>query len=138
MPARDIIHAAVKMALVKDGWTITHDPYTIHFDERDFFVDLAAERVIAAERGDDKIAVEVKSFVGRSKVRDLEEALGQYLLYLNMLTVVEPDRQLYIAVTDDIYETVFTQAFARLVLDRYQVRVMVINRETEEVVQWIN
>lgn len=136
MPARDIIHMAVKNALVKDGWTITHDPYTIHFDERDFFVDLAAERVIAAERGNDKIAVEVKSFVGRSKVRDLEEALGQYLLYLNMLTVVEPDRRLYIAVTDDIYDTVFTQAFARLVLDRYQVPLIVINPETEEVIQW--
>ena len=129
---------AVKNALVKDGWTITHDPYTLHFDERDFFVDLAAERVIAAERGDQKIAVEVKSFVGRSKVRDLEEALGQYLLYLNMLTVVEPDRRLYIAVTDYIYQSVFTQTFARLVLDKYKVAVIVINPETEEVVEWIS
>lgn len=29
MPARDIFHDAVKKALIKDGWTITHDPYKI-------------------------------------------------------------------------------------------------------------
>ncbi len=26
MPARDIHHDAVRNALVKDGWAITHDP----------------------------------------------------------------------------------------------------------------
>jgi hypothetical protein len=29
MPAKDIYHDAVKNALIKDGWTITADPYYI-------------------------------------------------------------------------------------------------------------
>ncbi|WP_353740340.1 element excision factor XisH family protein [Desulfonema magnum] len=31
------------------------------------------------------MVVEVKSFVGRSAVRDLQRAAGQYLIYLRML-----------------------------------------------------
>ena len=55
MPARDVYHAAVRAALIKDGWTITHDPYTMTFGQRAVFVDLGAERVIAAEKGSEEI-----------------------------------------------------------------------------------
>ena len=64
MPARDLYHNIVKRALIKDGWTITHDPYTLSFGQKDVFVALGAERPIAAEKGDEKIAVEVKTFEG--------------------------------------------------------------------------
>ena len=47
MPASDAIHGAVKNALVKDGWTITHDPYTVRFGGVRVHADLAAEKVIA-------------------------------------------------------------------------------------------
>ena len=57
MPARDIYHEAVKNALVKDGWTITHDPLRLRLRRgRNLFVDLGAERLLAAERGTEKIA----------------------------------------------------------------------------------
>jgi len=79
MPARDSIHDAVKTALIKDGWTITHDPYPLPYGDRDVYADLGAERAIAAERGDEKIAVEVKSFSGASEIHDLEVALGQFV-----------------------------------------------------------
>ena len=46
MPAKDVYHAAVRNALSKDGWTITHDPYTLTYGQRDVFVDLGAEEVI--------------------------------------------------------------------------------------------
>jgi XisH protein len=55
MPRRDIIHQAVKNALIKDGWTITADPYLLEYGAEDLFVDLAAERLLAAERGTAKI-----------------------------------------------------------------------------------
>jgi hypothetical protein len=71
MPARDVYHHSLKSALIKDGWTITHDPYTLTFGQRNVFVDLGAERVLAAERGREKIAVEVKSFLGASDIGDL-------------------------------------------------------------------
>lgn len=71
---------AVKHALVKEGWAITHDPLTLEYEEVQVFVDLGAERVIAAEKEGEKIAVEVKSFLGPSLIRDVELALGQYVL----------------------------------------------------------
>lgn len=51
MLTRDIIHYSVKEALVKEGWIITDDPYTIEYEDATVFIDLGAERVIAAERG---------------------------------------------------------------------------------------
>jgi hypothetical protein len=89
--ARDIIHGEVKNALIKDGWTITDDPYTLKYEEVEVYTDLAAERTIAAEREGHKIAVEVKSFIGRSPIHDLEIALGQYDIYRSFLELVEPD-----------------------------------------------
>src|SRR5262249_49363569 len=72
VPQRDAYHSAVRNALVKDAWTITHDPLTIPFGAHNVFVDLGAERIIAAERGSDRIAVEIKSFAGPSEVFDIE------------------------------------------------------------------
>ena len=76
MPARDKYHDCVCKALIKDGWTITSDPYTLKWGTKDLFVDLGAERVLAAQKGAEKIAVEIKSFIGQSEMADLEQALG--------------------------------------------------------------
>jgi hypothetical protein len=76
MPARDVYHDAVKNALVKDGWTITADPYFIKYEDAELYADLAAEKPLAAERHEQKIVVEIKSFVGRSLIYDFHSALG--------------------------------------------------------------
>src|SRR3954471_19827343 len=98
MPQRDRYHDVFKAALVADGWTVTHDPYYVTLGERRGFVDLGAERPIAAQLGDRRIAVEIKSFTGPSPVTDLEAALGQYLLYRSWMARVDPDRTLYLAI----------------------------------------
>jgi hypothetical protein len=85
MPAKDIYHDAVKNALIKDGWTITDDPLILSIGKKDLFADLGAEKLIAAEKSYQKIAVEIKSFIGKSRVDDLEKALGQYILYREIL-----------------------------------------------------
>jgi hypothetical protein len=78
VPADDAIKPAVVAALVKDGWTITHDPYLIRFGGDRLLVDLAAARpVLAAERGEERIAVEVKSFLSGSPLHEFQQALGQ-------------------------------------------------------------
>lgn len=70
MPAKDLYHEAVKNALIKDGWTITHDPLRLRLRRgKSLFVDLGAERLLAAERGAEKIAVEVKSFARASDMK---------------------------------------------------------------------
>ncbi len=32
--AKDIIHEQVKNALIKDGWTITHDPFPLRIGQK--------------------------------------------------------------------------------------------------------
>jgi XisH protein/XisI protein len=85
MPAKDIYHDAVKQALIKDGWTITADPYILIFEDAELYADLAAERPISAQRQGQKIVVEIKSFVGRSLMYDFYAALGQYIVYRNLI-----------------------------------------------------
>ena len=78
MPTRDIYHDAVKQALIKAGWRVTHDPLHIKYRGFDFFIDLGAEVLIGASKDGQKIAVEVKSFVGASSLNDFHIAVGQF------------------------------------------------------------
>ncbi|WP_334312292.1 XisH family protein [Oscillatoria sp. CS-180] len=108
MPAKDIYHDTVKHALQKDGWTITHNPFPLQIGKKRLSADLGAERLISAERGLQRIVVEVKSFVGQSDVRDLEQALGQYVLYHQILDEMGIERNLYLAVSQATFNSVFT------------------------------
>jgi hypothetical protein len=62
MPAKDIYHNIVIESLKKDGWLITDDPFKVKCGTKDLYIDLGAEKLIAAEKGQQKIAVEIKSF----------------------------------------------------------------------------
>ena len=64
MSAKDVFHEAVKRALEKEGWRITHDPLQVKFEQIKVVIDLGAEELIGAERGGREIAVEIKSFLG--------------------------------------------------------------------------
>ncbi len=91
MPAKDLYHGTVKTALEKDGWMVT-DNLPLRVGKRDLLIDLGAEKLLIAEREHQKIAVEVKSFMSASPVNDLEQALGQYLLYEDLMRTQYPDR----------------------------------------------
>ncbi|HSM82147.1 MAG TPA: element excision factor XisH family protein [Nodosilinea sp.] len=136
MPARDLYHDAVRTALEKDGWTITDDPLILTIGLRSVFVDLGAEKLIAAERGTEKIAVEVKSFLSPSPISDLEIAWGQYFLYARTLQKQEPDRSLYLAVNETVFQTLFAEEAGQLLLAEPGFRLMVFDSKTEEIVQW--
>jgi hypothetical protein len=103
MPAKDIFHDCFKAALIKDGWDITNDPYNLKVGKKDLFIDLGAEKLLAADKGTEKIAVEIKSFVSPSEIRDLEVALGQYVLYQNVLKRIAPERTLYLAIRESSF-----------------------------------
>ncbi len=64
--ARDIIHDQVRASLENDNWKITHDPYSLYLEKRTLSIDLGGERIIGAEKGAEKIAVEIKSFLKES------------------------------------------------------------------------
>jgi hypothetical protein len=138
MPAQDIYHDAVVRALTADGWMVTHDPLSLAYGGRDLYVDLGAERTtIAAERDGEQIAVEIKSFLGSSPVRDLEEAVGQYQVYRSVLTEIDPGRVLYLAVPQRVYESLFAERFGQLIRQRLQLRLMVFDEYEERIVAWI-
>lgn len=137
MPARDIYHEHVKEALVKDGWKITHDPLWLNLPPDDLYVDLGAERLVGAEKAGQRIAIEIKSFLSKSKIADLENAMGQYFLYENALDELESERVLYLAVSRTVYKNVFQQSLGRLFLKKRQVRLLVFNPRKKEIEQWI-
>lgn len=137
MPARDREHAVVKDALVKDGLTITHDPLFLPVGRRDLFADLGAQKLIAAERGPVKIAAKVKGFSGPSEMRLLEQAVGQYVLYEHALSVIEPDRKLYLAVSQKVYNEIFRgEEIGRILLDSGTVRLFTYDANRREIVTW--
>lgn len=137
MPAKDIYHDTVRNALIKDGWTITADPLKLKWEETDLFVDLGAEKLILAEKDKQFIAVEIKSFVGKSKVADLENALGQYILYFDVLEESEPGRKLYLAISSSVYEKVFADSIGQLPIRKGRLLLLVFDEDTEEIEQWI-
>lgn len=137
MPAKDIFHDAVKTALIKDGWTITHDPLTLDFGFTDAYIDLGAERILTADKGDEKIAVEIKSFVGKSELYDFHTALEQFIGYRSALKRLEPARTLYLGVPQDTFKTLFQQPMIAEILKENNVRLIVYNSIREEIVEWI-
>ena len=111
MSAKDIFHDAVRKGLEKESWVITDDPLRIRSGRVDMQIDLGAERIIAAEKGEEKIAVEIKSFVSSSNISEFHTALGQFPNYRLALKKQQPDRFLYLAVPQGVYETFFNLPF---------------------------
>jgi XisH protein len=137
MPAYNVFHGAVKRGLIKEGWTITADPYFIQFGGIDQYIDIAAEKLIGAERGEQRIAIEVKSFTSSSMVTEFHAALGQFLHYRMVLEKEDPDRVLYLAVPIDAFDSFFSLLFARTSIQRHGVHLIVYDPESEALIQWI-
>jgi hypothetical protein len=137
MSAKDKYHNAVKNALLKDGWTITDDPLRRAWGKKAVFVDLGAKRFLGTEKGDRKIAVEIKGFGGKSVVRDLGGAVGRYVLYHEVLRQTQADRALYLAVPQAAWENVFEEPLGKLLLDSQQLHLLVFSEQTGAIVKWI-
>ncbi len=137
MPAKDLYHDTVKTALIKDGWTITHDPLSLRIGKKDLFIDLGAEKLLAAEKGNAKIAIEIKSFVSPSIIQDLENALGQFVLYQNALRILEPNRTLYLAVREAVYQDLFQEEIGKMLLEGQVLQLITFDPDQEVITQWI-
>ncbi|MGM3307785.1 XisH family protein [Anabaena sp. WFMT] len=139
MSAKDVFHEVVKKALQKDGWQITHDPLSISVGGVNLSIDLAAEKLIAAEKEGEKIAVEIKSFLERSSaISEFHTALGQFINYRGALRRRQPDRVLYLAVPLTTYKTFFNLDFPRDMIEENQVKMIIYDVEHEVIAEWIN
>ncbi|MEG3966347.1 XisH family protein [Microcoleus sp. T2B6] len=136
MPAKDFFHNTVKTSLEKDGWIITDENLFIEVEDVDFYIDLTAEKILVAEKTGKKIAVEVKSFLGASDVTEFHSALGQCLNYRSALRLTEPERTLYLAVPEDVYNEFFSRRFIQRVIVEHQLKLLIFNPTQEEIVQW--
>ncbi len=137
MPAKDIYHDLVKTALQKEGWTITHDPYRLSSGGAELFIDLGAEKLIAAEKEGKKIAVEIKSFLSASKISDFYNALGQFLTYKIGLEAEEPERILYLAIPRAVNDELFSLKLIETAVKQYQIRSIVYEIETGAITKWL-
>ncbi|MCT7972152.1 XisH family protein [Laspinema olomoucense] len=147
MPTRDTIHNSVKKALIKEGWQITDDPYIISYGERFLFVDLAATessindavagQFIGAEQKNKRIAIEIKAFRNPSAIADLEQAIGQYILYRLLLQEVDPDRLIYLAIPEITYLDIFREPIGDLVISKLSIKLIIVDIQEAEVKQWI-
>ena len=137
MPARDIYHNIVKGALEKNGWTITHDPFPLQYGVRKLYADLGAEKLFAAESGGRKIVVEVKSFGKPSEVEDLQEAIGAYSMYRNVLSDTHPNWELYMAIPQDAYQGIFSEQLGQMMVEREDVRLVIFDPDEGALTRWI-
>lgn len=137
MPQRDQLHGVVRAVLERDGWRITHDPLFLQGGSHNLYVDLGAERLLAAERGEQKIAVEIKGFTGRSEITELERALGQYVLYETLLRKSHPGRALVLAVPIAVHESLLSSELGRTLQEGFPLRLLVFDPVAEEVRRWI-
>ena len=135
--ARDLLHQVVREALEADGWLITHDPLVLKVGGLRLEVDLAAEQVLAAEKGTEQIAVEIKSFLSKSKLHDFYEAKGQYDVYRAGLAADESNRRLYLAVDADAYTSFFTKSLITQIVEEDSMALIVLDVDTKRITKWI-
>lgn len=135
-PAKDIFHSTVRLALEKDGWVITDDPLHLKVGGTEMYIDLAAERLIAAQKDGQKIAVEIKSFLRESELTEFHLALGQFLNYRLALKQKLPNFVLYLAIPTDTYNTLFRRPFIQDAIEEYQLRLLIFDPKKQEILAW--
>ena len=98
---------------------------------------MGAEQLIAAEKDIQKIAVEIKSFRSASEMNDLEEAVGQFVLYERLLIRYEPNRKLYLAIPEEARESIFEEEAGQVLIEDKVIRLFTFDINQEKVVKWI-
>lgn len=136
MAAKDKYHEHVKEALIKDGWIITHDPYPLRVKGTTYEIDLGAEKILAAEKDNEKILVEVKSFTKPSIVYEFHTVLGQFMAYRLNINDIKIDRILYIAISQDIYKRIEKLPAILHYIKEFQMKLIIFDIDSKEISQW--
>ena len=138
MPKHDLHHDQVRAALEKDGWLITDDPFKLVYKGSRVYADLAAEKPFAAQKGTRKIVVEIKVFTSPSPMTELEKAVGQYGIYRTFLRRLGSERELFLAIAQDIWQDFFLKPAVQDIIEDHQIHLLVFDPVTEEIIQWIS
>ncbi len=135
--ARDFYHDVVRYALESEGWKITHDPFPLNIGNIGYEIDLGAEKLLAAEKNQVKIAVEIKSFTGPSDINEFHRAMGQFNDYFVALEIIEPDRILFLAIPEEIWIGFFQERAIQRAVERIGAKIIVYNPVDKTIAKWI-
>ncbi|MEB3192408.1 MAG: element excision factor XisH family protein [Snowella sp.] len=136
--AKDIFHDVVRKALEQEGWIVTDDPFFLKWGKATTYIDLGAEKLLTAIKQEKKIAVEIKTFSDISPMFAFHVAVGQFVNYRVMLDELEPDRDLFLAVPDVIYDTFLQSEFAQAVIQQQNIKLIIYDPELGVIRQWIS
>ena len=136
--ARDRYHEAVRNALIKDGWTITDDPFILKRKEinLNYEADLGAEKIFAAEKGTEKIVVEIKSFLKTSLPNEFHGILGQYITYSDVLDYLELNRNLVLAIPKYAETRLQEYPFLLHLIEKHNVKNFIYDEKEEIILKW--
>ena len=137
MPTYDLCHDAVVAALIKAGWTVSTKSYTLVVSRgRPLQIDIRARRTDAFG-AEEQLLVEVKCFpASSSDTTELYSAIGQYLVYRDLLQERDIGVPLYLALPAQKYRDVVTRLAGRLT-QRLNIRMILIDIDREVVEQWL-
>lgn len=137
MPALDQCHEQIVRALEKAGWHVQPKPFTFAIAKgHTLQIDIEAERH-DEDNFQTIIIVEVKCFPSnRADTEELYSAIGQYLVYKSLLIPRGQAEQLYLAIPENAYRGVF-QRMGMAAVREYGVKMIVVDVESEEIVEWL-
>lgn len=135
--ARDRFHFEFKEALQKEGWIVTNDPLVIKIGRIQVQIDLGAERLMAAEKDGEKIAIEIKTFSNVSFITALYEAVGKYVIYRNFLKSFQPERTLFLAMPKVTYAEFFEEPALKQVMLEEKFKFIIYDSDAQIITQWI-
>lgn len=138
MPRKDAYHDVVKVALLKDGWQITDDPFLIGFRGTLLFADLGAEKLTGFRQRPHKVSIEVKVLEEPARFAKFECAVGQYIVYRRLMLSLQLQRELFLAVTLNVFTNFFQKRPAVMeVVTGEEIKLLVFDPLRKEVVEWI-
>lgn len=135
MPAIDECEPQVVNALRKAGWVVADKPYLLRVaEERNIYVDLRFRQLIDSQQ---MMIVEVKCFPAiRSLLDEFYRAFGQYLFYRTVIKLKQQDTRIYLSVPLSVYENLFGRLSVCTVIEDFDIKLIVIDMQKQEVVQW--
>jgi hypothetical protein len=135
MSRRDDLHFPLRRTLEKDGWIITSDPLILVLGQTLLKADLGAEKLFTAEKEGRKIAVEIKDFDASSVISELEKTMGQLQLYQWALEEQEPERQLFLAISQAVYIKHFQKPIFQIAIQRSKINLLIYAPDQEVIIQ---